>query len=68
MNEYNIIFKVFVGDSISLYIWISTMISLRIFWLKNICYLFSKENENSNTGHMNSERVDGMEIEYRWLH
>lgn len=68
MNEYNIIFKVFVGDSISLYIWISTMISLRIFWLKNICYLFSKENENSNIGHMNSERVDGMEIEYRWLY
>lgn len=44
------------------------MISLRIFLLKNICYLFSKENENSNTGHMNSERVDGMEIEYRWLY
>lgn len=68
MSDYKIIFKVFVGDRFSLYIWISAMISLRIFWLKDICYLFSKENENSNTGHMSSERVDGMEIEYRWLY
>lgn len=67
MSEDKIIFEVFVGYRFSLFIWISTMISLRISLLKEICYLFSKGNENLNIEHMSPERVDGTEIECRWL-
>lgn len=67
MSEDKIKFEVFVGYRFSLFIWISTMISLRISLLKEICYLFSKGNENLNIEHMSPERVDGTEIECRWL-